>query len=131
MKIGEAARASGVNAKLIRHYESIGLVEKAARKSSGYRDYSERDVHTLAFVRRARGLGFSVKEIKKLVSFWRNRTRASKDVKALTLIHIRDLEQKIKDLESMRATLEALAQSCRGDNRPHCPIIETISNAKN
>lgn len=128
MNIGEAAKASGVNSKLIRHYESIGIIPKASRSDSGYRRYSESDVHMLSFVRRARSLGFSMKEIKKLVSLWRNRARKSSDVKALTLGHIQDLEEKIRDLQSMRSALLELSKNCHGDDRPGCPILETLSN---
>lgn len=127
MNIGAAAKLSGVNAKLIRHYESIGIIPKASRTESGYRFYSESDVHTLTFVRRARGLGFSMKEIKKLVGLWRNRSRASADVKALAQTHIKELDGKIKELESMRDTLKHLAKSCHGDQRPDCPIVQELA----
>ncbi len=127
MNIGEAAKVSGVNAKLIRHYESIGIIPKASRTDSGYRVYSDNDVHTLTFVRRARSLGFSMKEIKKLVGLWRNRSRASADVKALAQTHIKELDAKIKELEAMRDTLKYLARNCHGDNRPDCPIVEELA----
>lgn len=123
MNIGEAAKSSGVNAKLIRHYESIGIIPKASRSESGYRTYSEVDVNVLSFVRRARGLGFSMKEIKKLVGLWRNKSRASGDVKALAQSHIEGMEQKIAELEAMVKTLKHLARNCHGDHRPDCPII--------
>lgn len=125
--IGEAAKASGVNAKLIRHYESIGIIPKAARSESGYRVYADSDVHILGFVKRARRLGFSMKEIKKLVGLWRNKKRASSDVRTMALAHIRELEEKIKELESMVKTLKHLAHKCRGDNRPNCPILDELS----
>lgn len=128
MNIGEAAKISGVNAKLIRHYESIGLIPRASRTDSGYRKYSENDVHMLSFVRRARSLGFSMKEIKKLVSLWRNRSRASSEVKALTLAHIKKLEEKITNLQAIRSTLLNLAKNCHGDERPSCPILEDLSS---
>ncbi len=127
MNIGQAAQLSGVNAKLIRHYESIGIIPKANRTESGYRTYSENDLHILIFVRRARTLGFSMKEIKKLVSLWRNRSRASADVKAMAQDHIQTLETKIKALEEMRDTLRHLARHCSGDNRPECPILEKLA----
>lgn len=127
MNIGEAAKASGVNAKLIRHYESIGLIPKARRSVSGYRVYSETDVHILAFVKRARGLGFSMKEIKRLVDLWRNKKRASMEVKKLALSHIRSLETKISELQSMADTLKHLAKNCHGDERPDCPILENLA----
>lgn len=127
MNIGEAAKASGVNAKLIRHYESIGIIPKASRSESGYRKYSENDVHILTFVRRSRSLGFSMKEIKKLVSLWRNRSRASSEVKNMTMAHIKALEEKIQDLQAIKNTLSNLAKHCHGDERPTCPILEDIS----
>lgn len=127
MNIGEAAKASGVNAKLIRHYESIGIIPKASRSDSGYRVYSETDVNILAFVKRARGLGFSMKEIKKLVGLWRNRSRASSDVKALAIEHVKDMEQKVEELQSMIKTLRHLARNCHGDDRPDCPIIDGLA----
>ena len=127
MNIGEAAKASGVNAKLIRHYESIGIIPKANRTESGYRVYSDSDIYTLTFVKRARSLGFSMKEIKKLVGLWRNRSRASADVKALALVHVKEMEQKIEELQSMVKTLRHLAKNCHGDQRPDCPIIEGLA----
>lgn len=127
MNIGQAAAASGVNAKLIRHYESIGIVPKAARSDSGYRMYSENDVHILTFVKRARDLGFSMKEIKKLVGLWRNKSRASAEVKNLAIAHLRELEKKIADLEAIAKTLKQLARCCRGDNRPECPILDELA----
>src|SRR3954468_14938374 len=114
MQIGEAARASGVSAKMIRHYESIGLVPEPDRRDSNYRDYGAEDVHRLGFVRRARDLGFSVAEIRDLLRLWANRGRSSREVKALTLSHIRELEAKITALEEMRATLSHLAHCCDG-----------------
>ncbi|MBX3019722.1 MAG: Cu(I)-responsive transcriptional regulator [Bdellovibrionaceae bacterium] len=130
MNIGEAAKASGINAKLIRHYESIGIIPKAGRSDAGYRVYSDTDVHILSFVRRARSLGFSMKEIKKLVGLWRNRSRASSAVKALAQAHVKALETKIKELESMRDTLRHLARNCHGDSRPDCPILKDLAGAE-
>lgn len=127
MNIGEAAEASGINGKLIRYYESIGVIPKAERTEAGYRTYSQKDVHILSFVRRARGLGFSMKEIKKLVGLWRNKTRASAEVKALALHHVKQLDDKIAELESMSKTLKRLAKTCHGDSRPDCPILDEIS----
>jgi MerR family gold-responsive transcriptional activator of gol and ges genes len=127
MNIGQAAAASGVNAKLIRHYEAIGIIPKPARSDSGYRIYSETDVNILTFVKRARGLGFSMKEIKKLVGLWRNKSRASAEVKALALEHVKELEQKITELEAITKTLRHLAKSCHGDHRPDCPILEKLA----
>lgn len=128
MNIGEAAKASGVNAKLIRHYEAIGVIPKAGRSESGYRNYSENDVHILTFVRRARDLGFSMKEIKKLVGLWRNKSRASAEVKALALEHVKALDKKILELEAMSKSLKQLARHCHGDGRPECPILDGLSN---
>ncbi|MFJ4290273.1 Cu(I)-responsive transcriptional regulator [Cupriavidus sp. NPDC089707] len=128
MNIGEAAQASGVSAKMIRHYESIGLVAAPPRTEGGYRRYDERALHTLRFVRRARNLGFSLDEIRDLLSLWRDRGRASADVKALTLRHVADLEQRIAELAAMRDTLRQLAQHCSGDDRPDCPILADIAD---
>ena len=127
MNIGEAAKASGVNAKLIRHYESIGIVPKASRSEAGYRKYSDTEVNILIFVRRSRSLGFSMKEIKKLVGLWRNKSRSSAEVKALAATHIAELEKKITELEAIAKTLKQLSKNCRGDNRPDCPILEGLS----
>lgn len=126
MNIGELAKSSGVNAKLIRHYESIGLIPKAARTESGYRTYSENDVQFLRFIKRARSLGFSMKEIKKLVGLWRNKSRASRDVKVLALSHLQDLEKKINEMQEMAQNLRLLATNCHGDGRPDCPIIKGL-----
>lgn len=127
MNIGEAAKISGVNAKLIRHYESIGIIPKASRSAAGYRTYSEADVHILSFVKRARNMGFSMKEIKKLISLWRNKARASADVKTLALKHIDEMEKKIQELQEMVRTLKHLSKNCHGDNRPDCPILEDLA----
>lgn len=129
MNIGQAAKASGVNAKMIRHYESIGVIPKAGRSEGGYRTYTENDVHILNFVRRARDLGFSMKEIKKLVGLWRNKSRASAEVKELALKHVRELDQKIQQLEAMSKSLKSLARNCHGDHRPDCPILDELSEA--
>jgi len=126
MTIGELAKSSGVNAKLIRHYESIGLVPKASRTDSGYRIYSEKDIQFLKFIKRARGLGFSMKEIKKLIGLWRNKSRASKEVKALALTHIKTLETKILEMQEMADSLRLLARNCHGDARPDCPILSSL-----
>lgn len=126
MNIGEVAKASGINAKLIRHYESIGIIPKAGRSLAGYRVYKTTDVHILTFVKKARGLGFSMKEIKKLVSLWRNKNRASSEVKNLATAHIKQLEQKISELQSMVDTLKHLSRHCHGDNRPDCPILDSL-----
>ena len=126
MKIGELAKTSGVNAKMIRHYESIGLIPKATRTDSGYRTYSDQDIQFLKFIKRGRGLGFSMKEIKKLIGLWRNKTRASSDVKALAAVHIKNLEQKINEMQDMAQNLRRLSNCCHGDNRPSCPILDDL-----
>jgi len=123
VKIGEASAASGISERMIRHYERIGLMPKAARRDSGYRDYDERDVHTLRFIGRARDVGFSVEEIGRLLDLWRDHNRASADVKALTLARVAELKRKERELHEMRRSLEHLASRCHGDNRPDCPII--------
>lgn len=128
MNIGEAAKISGVNAKLIRHYESIGIIPKAGRSDSGYRTYSEADVNMLSFVKRARNMGFSMKEIKKLVSLWRNKSRASSEVKNLAMNHVKEMEQKIAELHDMVSSLKHLARHCHGDSRPNCPILDDFSD---
>lgn len=126
MNIGELAKASGVNAKLIRHYEAIGLIPKAARTEAGYRVYNSNDIQFLRFIKRARGLGFSMKEIKKLMGLWRNKSRASREVKALALDHVQALEQKILAMQEMAENLKTLARKCHGDSRPDCPIIRGL-----
>lgn len=126
MTIGELAKLSGVNAKLIRHYESIGLVPKASRTESGYRFYSQTDIQFLKFIRRARGLGFSIKEIKKLIGLWRNKSRASKEVKALAMTHVKALDAKILEMQEMADSLRLLARNCHGDSRPDCPILSSL-----
>lgn len=127
MKIGEAAGASGVSAKMIRHYEAHGLIPRAGRTLSGYRTYGGADVHVLRFIRRARDLGFSVKEIKTLLGLWNNRRRASADVKRLATKHISDLDAKIAAMQAMRRALLGLAASCHGDDRPECPILDDLA----
>lgn len=126
MNIGELAKSSGVNAKLIRHYESIGLIPKAPRTESGYRTYTETDVHVLRFLKRARRLGFPMKDIKQLIGLWRNRGRHSRDVKALAQEHLKTLEVKIVELQSMADSIRHLVKNCHGDSRPSCPILEDL-----
>ena len=127
MNIGELSKASGVSSKMIRYYEQIGLTRPALRTVSSYRVYSDKDVHTLQFVRRARDLGFSVEQIKELLALWGDRSRNSADVKAVALEHIAELESKIAAIEEMTKTLKHLASHCHGDDRPECPIIEEIA----
>jgi MerR family transcriptional regulator, copper efflux regulator len=127
MQIGEASRLSGVSSKMIRHYESIGLVPDADRRGSNYRDYGPEDVHRLGFVRRARDLGFSIEEIRELLRLWSDHGRSSRSVKALTLRHIKDLEAKIAALGEMRSALAHLVECCEGGDRPDCPIIDSLA----
>ena len=127
MNIGEAARASGVSAKMIRHYEENGFIPRATRTASGYRVYAEADVHVLRFIRRSRDLGFSLAEIKALLGLWGNRRRASADVKRLASKHVAELDAKIAELQAMRKTLVDLARHCHGDHRPDCPILEDLA----
>ena len=128
MHIGEAAKASGVSAKMIRHYESAGLLAPAQRTEAGYRLYGERELHTLRFVRHARVLGFSLLQIQALLGLWHNRARPSREVKALAQAHIQALEQKAQELLAMQRTLEQLVHCCHGDDRPDCPILETLAH---
>lgn len=124
--IGRAAQISGITPKMIRHYESLGLIPKAARTVGDYRVYSATDLHALRFIRRARGLGFSMKEIEGLIGLWRNQRRTSSEVKRLALKHVSELDEKISALQSMRATLATLARHCQGDARPDCPILDDL-----
>ena len=127
MNIGMAAKRSGVPAKTIRYYESIGLIPPAQRTESGYREYGRNEIDTLRFVQRARGLGFSVKDVGRLLDLWRDRSRASGDVKALATEHIEEIDRKITELRSMRDTLQRLSEQCHGDERPDCPILEGLA----
>ena len=124
--IGRAAELSGVTPKMIRHYESLELIPKAARTIGDYRVYTAADVHTLRFVRRARTLGFSMDEIGELLNLWRNKRRASAEVKRLALKHVAELDSKIEELQSMRCALANLAEHCHGDERPECPILDDL-----
>lgn len=127
INIGQAAAASGVSAKMIRHYEQVGLLPAAHRTDAGYRQFSEAEVHTLRFIRRARDLGFSILQIGELVGLWQNRGRPSRDVRALAAAHVQDLERKAGELLAMKATLEHLVSCCHGDDRPECPILDTLA----
>ena len=125
--IGETATRSGVSCKMICHYESIGLIPKARRTAAGYRNYAESDIQTLRFVARARDLGFSIRQIGDLLSLWQNRRRRSNEVKALALSHIAQMEARIAETQAMKAALEHLVHCCRGDERPHCPILDELA----
>jgi len=129
MNIGEAAKASGVSAKMIRHYESVGLVPETTRTDAGYRQYTEREIHALRFIRHSRDLGFSIEQIRELLGLWHNRKRPSRQVKALALAHVAELDEKLREIQAMKATLEHLAHCCHGDDRPDCPIIESLAQA--
>ena len=127
INIGQAARASGVSAKMVRHYESLGLLGAVARTDSGYRQYRAADVHTLRFIKRSRELGFSMAEIAELVSLWHDQGRASASVKQIAQSHVLELEKRIQAMQSMRRTLQNLLQHCHGDERPDCPILDDLS----
>lgn len=127
MNIGEAARLSGVSAKMVRHYESLGLLPRVNRTDSGYRQYSEAEVHTLRFIKRARDLGFSMDEIAELVSLWQNRRRASGNVRKIAQKHADELAQRIEAMQSMQRTLRHLIHCCQGDDRPECPILDDLA----
>jgi len=127
LNIGQAAAASGVSAKMIRHYESIGLLAQAQRTEAGYRQYAHADVRTLRFIRHSRDLGFSLPEIARLVDLWHDRSRPSREVKALARQHIAELDAKARGLLEMKSALEHLVNGCRGDDRPDCPIIDSLA----
>ena len=127
VNIGAAARASGVSAKMVRHYESLGLLGDITRTDSGYRQYSAADVHTLRFIKRARDLGFSMAEIGNLVGLWHDQARASSEVKRVAQQHLIELENRIQAMQDMRRTLQKLVQSCQGDDRPDCPILDNLA----
>ena len=127
MNIGQASTATGVSAKMIRYYESVGLIRPAARTGSNYRDFSDRDVNDLRFIRRARGLGFSVEEITRLLSLWRDGERPSREVKAMAETHVAALDARIAEMQAMADTLRDLARCCAGDERPDCPILADLA----
>ena len=127
MNIGAAAAASGISAKMIRHYETIGLLAPAGRRPNAYRDYGEREVHELRFIKRARRLGFSMDEIGALLMLWRDRERPSRDVRRIAEAHVSDLEARIADMQAMAKTLRQLVQKCHGDDRPDCPILDDLA----
>lgn len=128
MNIGKAAEASGVSAKMIRYYETNGLLAKAPRRENSYRDFDERDIHDLRFIKRARSLGFSVAEIAQLLGLWRDAGRSSREVKAITAHHIADLEARIAEMQGMVDALKHLASHCHGNDRPDCPILEDLGS---
>jgi Cu(I)-responsive transcriptional regulator len=130
MNISEAAARSGLPAKTIRFYEEIGLVAPASRRANGYRDYAERDVHTLKFLNRARDLGFSVEDCRALAALYSDRNRKSADVKSLAQTRIADIDRKIAELRAMRGALQQLAERCHGDDRPDCPILEDLAGGE-
>ena len=125
--IGQAASQSGVSAKMIRHYEALGLLPAVPRTDAGYRQYGEAQIHTLRFIRRARLLGFSMVENAELLRLWQNQSRASADVKRIALAHVADLERRIAEMQAMRQTLQELASCCQGNQRPDCPILSGLA----
>lgn len=130
MNIGNVAERSGVPPKTIRYYESVGLIQPAARRPNGYRSYSVADMRTLNFIKRARSLGFSVEEVRDLLELWRNKERTSVAVKALAARHLEALDRKIEELQSMRRALADLVKRCRGDSRPNCPILDDLGDGE-
>ena len=130
VNIGEAARQSGVSAKMVRHYEGLGLLPAVARTESGYRQYGDADIHTLRFIKRSRELGFSMPEIAELVSLWQNRRRASKNVRRIAQKHADDLAQRIAAMQAMQKTLGHLIHCCQGNERPECPILDDLAGGQ-
>ena len=130
LTIGEAARSAGISARMVRHYESLGLLAAVARSDSGYRQYTEADVHTLHFIRRSRDLGFSMEEIAELLALWHDRSRASSQVKRIAQAHIDDLSQRIAAMQSMQRSLQTLVSCCKGNDRPDCPILDDLAGAQ-
>jgi len=128
LNIGEAAKASGVSAKMIRHYESVGLFPEAGRTEAGYRQYTDKEINTLRSIRQSRDLGFSIEQIRELLGLWQNRRRPSRQVKALAQAHLQELDQKLQELQAMKSTLEHLVHCCHGDDRPDCPILDTLAD---
>lgn len=128
MNIGQAAAQSGVSAKMVRYYESLGLLPKVARTQAGYRQYGEREVHTLRFIKHSRQLGFGMAEVAELLKLWQNRKRSSADVKRIALAHVADLDRRMREMAEMKHTLERLAQCCQGDSRPDCPILDELAD---
>ena len=131
MNIGQAAQVSGVSAKMIRYYESTGLIQKATRSYAGYRRYDEQDIHALRFIRRARTAGFSTAQIKKLLSLWQDRQRPAREVKQLAAEHLAEMKSRISELESIAQALSQLIAHCHGDEHPECPILESLAGENN
>lgn len=127
MNIGEAAKATGVSAKMIRHYESVGLFPQATRSEGGYRLYGDKEIGTLRFIRQSRDLGFSIEQIRELLGLWWDRKRPSRQVKALAQAHLAELDAKLAELQAMKSTLQHLVHCCHGDDRPDCPIIDSLA----
>ena len=124
--IGQAAQRANVSSKMVRHYESLGLLPTVVRTDSGYRQYTEKEVHTLRFIKRARDLGFSMPEIAELLKLWQNKRRSSESVKRIAAVHVADLDQRITELTAMKRTLQTLVNCCHGDHRPDCPILDEL-----
>jgi MerR family copper efflux transcriptional regulator len=128
--IGEAAQRANVSAKMVRHYETLGLLPGIGRTDSGYRQYTEKEVHTLRFIKRARDLGFSMSEISELLKLWQNKRRSSESVKRIAALHVANLDQRIAELVAMKRTLQHLVNCCHGDDRPECPILDQLGLAQ-
>ena len=128
--IGVAAKRAGISARMVRHYESLGLLQSVARSEGGYRQYTEADVHSLHFIRRARDLGFSIEEISTLLALWHDRSRTSAQVKRIAQSHIDQLTQRIAAMQAMQRTLQTLVSCCQGDDRPDCPILDDLAGNK-
>ena len=125
--IGVAAQRAGISARMVRHYESLGLISGVARTDSGYRQYTEADIHALQFIRRSRDLGFSMQEIGELLALWHDRSRASSQVKRIAQHHIDDLSERIAAMQAMQRTLQTLVSCCKGNDRPDCPILDDLA----
>ena len=130
LSIGEAARSAGISPRMVRHYESLGLLSAVARTDSGYRQYTEADVHTLHFIRRSRDLGFSMEEIAELLALWHDRGRASSQVRRIAQAHIDDLSERIAQMQAMQRSLQTLVACCKGNDRPDCPILDDLAGHK-
>ncbi len=127
LNIGQAARESGVSAKMIRHYETIGLLNEPRRTDAGYRVYEDVDIHRLRFIRQSRNLGFPIEQIKELLGLWQNQRRTSKKVKELALKHLAELDERIRELQEIKQTISHLVDHCHGDDRPECPILDGLA----